>query len=231
MDNDDISQKLAELKQRILNYSDKSQENMNYQLDPNKAIADKRSEMKNLPQDDVNNVISELRNDSNTDRDMLMSAGVMSGGLKNLAAPAATKYGSMLVGKYGGPIKDLAEEYLPKAISGKITDFYHGALANNNVAQAGNMAKDAERIKQLSQMAEQKPVFEAPVDPTHKPFDLDIFQATQDRLKAEAAAKQALRDSPPASSMGETAVINPEASNTTPTNSIIDDLKKKYGNN
>ena len=137
MDNDDISQKLAELKQRILNYSDKSQENMNYQLDPNKAIADKRSEMKNLPQDDVNNVISGLRNDSNTDRDMLMSAGVMSGGLKNLAAPAATKYGSMLVSKYGGPVKDLAEEYLPKAISGKITDFYHGALANNNIAQAG----------------------------------------------------------------------------------------------
>lgn len=222
MDSDDIVQKLAQLKQRIQNYGDKSQENMNYQLDPNKVVADKRAEMKNLPQDDVNNVISGIKNDSNADRDMLMSAGVMSGGLRNLAAPAATKVGSMLVSKYGGPVKDLAEEYLPKAVSGKITDLYHGALANTNVANAGKMSKDAERIKQLSMMAEQKPVFEAPIDPTRKPFDLDKFQKSLDMEKqlaayneSQAAASEALKASNPASAQDAT--------------QVIDTLTKKYG--
>lgn len=195
---DEITQKLAQLKQRIQNYGDKSQENMNYQLDPNKVVADKKAEMKNLPQDDVNNVISGLRDDSNADREMLMSAGAMSGGVRNLAAPVATKYGSMLVSKYGGPVKDLAEEYLPKAASNKITDFYHAAKSNDNIAKSQNAFNDGERIKQLTQMAEQKPIFEAPVNPNHKPFDLDKFQMNLDLQKyqeAQDAAKSILKNS------------------------------------
>lgn len=212
---DDIAQKLAELKQRIQNYGDKSQENMNYQLDPNKVIADKKSEMRNFPQDDVNNVISSLKNDSNADRDMLMSAGVMSGGLRNLAAPQTAKYGQMLVSKYGGPVKDLAEEYLPKAVSNKVTDFYHAAKSADNIAKSQNAFNDGERIKQLTQMAEQKPVFEAPIDPIHKPFDLDKFQRGIDMDKklaeiaeTEKATKDVLRQNIPASSNESTVALN-----------------------
>lgn len=118
-----------------------------------------------LPQDDVREYVKNVKDDHN---DMMSDIGGMSGGIK-LAGGVAKKVLPKVLPKAMEMLseapryaKDLAEEYLPKGISDKVTDLYHGIKAKDNMAKFSQASQDSARLNALQDLANKTPVFAAP---------------------------------------------------------------------
>lgn len=148
-----------------------------------------------LPQDDVREYVKNVKDDHDN---MMSDIGGMSGGIKlaggiaKKALPKVLPKAMQMLEDAPRYAKDLAEEYLPKGISDKVTDLYHGMKAKDNVAKFGQASQDNARIKALEEMAMKKPVYEAQIPEGQKPFDLDKFQQNLDIEKAIEAQNKRL---------------------------------------
>lgn len=173
-------------------------EDIEMSTNPEMLIREKRQNMSQFPNDDVQAVVDNIKSDSNNTMDIISGAGNFSGGLATAGGQAASRFGGLLANKYGGKVKDLAEEYLPKGISDKITDIYHAGKRVNNTDMMNKGTQEMGRIKALNELAEQTPRFKVDDIPDSKPFDLDVFQRNLDvqkTMEAQDAAKSILRDS------------------------------------
>lgn len=148
-----------------------------------------------LPQDDMHEYVQNVKDDNEQNLEGMGQMGgamnVIKGAGKQILPKVLPKAMQVLeeAPRY---VKDLAEEYLPKGISSKVTDLYHGIKAKDNVAKFGQANQDSARLKALEDMAMKKPVYEAQIPEGQKPFDLDKFQQNLDIEKAIEAQNKRL---------------------------------------
>lgn len=122
-----------------------------------------------LPQDDVHEYVQNVKDDNMQHLDDM---GQMGGAINMLGKAGKTIAPKLLprvlpkieeaVESAPRRIKDLAEEYLPKNISDKVTDIYHNFKAGDNISKFTKASEDSARLNALQNLANQAPVFAAP---------------------------------------------------------------------
>lgn len=90
----------------------------------------------NIPQSDVQDYVENVKSDN---MDNMMGAGMASGGIRNLAAPAATRFGSLITKNLPKPVQEVIESG-----KGKVRDFFDTSVDDAGIHKAPEFVKKIE---------------------------------------------------------------------------------------